>query len=77
MEVITNVTPIKENELYKIYIEKYFIDGANHQDVIFSAAPLSYKEYPRFSIGGESVFSLTKSEVQDLINKLTSLLEKP
>lgn len=76
MKTQLKITPVKENGVYKIYIDKYFLDSAHPEtNEAITALPLHYKECKYYDPNGAAAFSLTKSEAQDLINKLTELLK--
>ncbi len=75
MKTKLKITPVEENKIYKIYIEKYFLDDIHPEtNEAITALPLNYKDYKCFACDGEPAFSLTKCEAQDLVYALTNLL---
>ncbi len=75
MKVETKIYLVEENQLYKIFINKWYLDEIEPaKSVGFDGLPLTFKEHIPYGVDGSPVFSLTKSEIQELVNELCNKL---
>ena len=70
------VMPIQTSkETYEFFINKYYIDKSVPKNSDnFTAFPLKFQEQNPFIMDRPPVFSLTKAEIQELVNELCNRL---
>ena len=75
IERILKVTPIKEGRFYEFFVGKMYFDNDTPKNSDnFTAFPLKFREVIPYECNGAPAFSLTNTEVQELVNELCGRL---